>query len=88
MVQMRPRSVTAPSSGVDTFLRGKEVARVTGIPRATRYEMIAAGTFPAPVKLSKRIVVWAASEIRKWQQARLAERDAKLAEGGSHAPAA
>ena len=59
----------------DTFLRAEEVTRVTGIPRATRYELIARGKFPKPIKLSERMVAWSAAEIAEWMQQRIAARD-------------
>jgi prophage regulatory protein len=59
----------------DTFLRAEEVTRVTGIPRATRYELIARGEFPKPIKLSQRMVAWSAAEIAEWMQSRIALRD-------------
>ncbi len=60
---------------VDNFLRDRDVSRVTGIPRSTRYEMIERGEFPKPIRLSVRIVAWSAAEIADWQQRRIAERD-------------
>ena len=52
----------------DTFLRGEEVTRITGIPRSTRYELLRRGEFPKPIKLSERMVDWPAAEIADWQQ--------------------
>jgi prophage regulatory protein len=51
----------------DTFLREPEVKRLTGLGRTTRYEWIRDGKFPAPIRLSKRLVVWSAMEIADWQ---------------------
>ena len=59
----------------DTFLRAEEVTRVTGVPRATRYELIARGKFPRPIKLSERMVAWSAAEIADWMAQRIAARD-------------
>ena len=79
---------TLGASGVrgppDVFLRDREVTRVTGIPRSTRYELIEAGKFPKPIKLTERIVAWSAVEIAKWQESRIAERDGQ---GDTHASA-
>ena len=58
-----------------TFLRIADVCRVTGLPRATIYEMVSNGTFPKQVRLSPRAVGWIETEILEWQQARVAERD-------------
>ena len=51
----------------DTFLRDKEVTRLTGVSRSTRYEWIAQGKFPQPIKLSERVVVWSARDLSEWQ---------------------
>ena len=59
-----------------TFLRIADVCRVTGLPRATIYEMVSKGIFPKQVRLSPRAVGWIESEILEWQQARIAERNA------------
>jgi prophage regulatory protein len=58
------------------FLRINEVVDVTGLPRATIYEMEAKGKFPKQVRLSPRAVGWIESEISEWQKACIAERDA------------
>jgi prophage regulatory protein len=59
----------------DTFLRDGLVTEITGVPRSTRYEMIAKGEFPRPIRLSPRIVAWSAAEIAAWQRKRMEERD-------------
>jgi prophage regulatory protein len=61
----------------EIFFRITDVSRVTGLPRATIYEMVNKGTFPKQVRLSPRAVGWLESEILDWQTARIAERDAK-----------
>ena len=61
-----------------TFLRIADVCRVTGLPRATIYEMVSRGKFPAQVRLSPRAVGWIESEILEWQQARIEERDGAM----------
>jgi prophage regulatory protein len=62
-----------------TFLRIDDVTRATGIPRATIYEMAAAGKFPKQVRLTPRAVGWIESEILAWQRDRIAERDTATA---------
>jgi prophage regulatory protein len=54
-------------SELDTFLRGADVTRVTGVKRAMRYVLIARGEFPKPIKLSERMVVWSARDLADWQ---------------------
>ena len=60
---------------IETFLRISDVSRVTGLPRATIYEMVSKGTFPKQVRLSPRAVGWIESEIQQWQEARIAARE-------------
>jgi prophage regulatory protein len=67
------------SEMTQTFLRIIDVCRVTGLPKAIIYEMIGKGLFPKQVRLSPRAVGWIDSEVRQWQEARIAERDAKVA---------
>ena len=55
------------TSETDTFLRDKDVTRITGLSRSTRYEWISQGKFPQPIKLSERVVVWSARELADWQ---------------------
>lgn len=54
-------------SDPDTFLRDKDVTRLTGVSRSTRYLWIAKGDFPQPIRLSERVVVWSAKDIADWQ---------------------
>ena len=58
------------------FMRRPEVEKVTGLPRSTLYEKIAAGKFPKPVPLGARSVGWPEAEVIDWQEERLAEREA------------
>ncbi len=60
-----------------TFLRIADVCRVTGLPRATIYEMVSKKKFPKQVRLSPRAVGWLESEISEWQASCIAERDSK-----------
>jgi prophage regulatory protein len=64
---------------LQTFLRRPDVQRVTGLPCSTLYDMMANQRFPLPVKLSANRVGWLESEVRAWQQARIAERDGEAA---------
>jgi prophage regulatory protein len=64
----------------ERFLRRPEVERVTGLPRSSIYEQMAAKTFPKPVPLgSGRAVGWPESEIIDWQEKRKAERNKRAA---------
>ncbi len=55
---------------IDRLIRRPEVQRLTGLSRSSLYEMIAAGKFPAPVRIGPRAVAWRESEIHKWIEAR------------------
>ncbi len=58
-----------------TFLRRPAVESRTGLKRSTLYDLIAAGEFPKPVRLGKRIVGWLTSEVADWERQRVAKRD-------------
>lgn len=47
-------------------LRPREVIAKTGIPTASRYEMIAAGEFPKPISLGGARVGWLEHELDAW----------------------
>lgn len=51
------------------------VKRRTGKSRSAIYRDIAAGKFPAPVKISERSSAWVRSEVSDWIAARVAKRD-------------
>lgn len=51
------------------LLNIKTVMATTGLSRSTLYSKVKDGTFPAPIKLSKRCVRWHSEVIRKWVDA-------------------
>lgn len=53
------------------LLKVGEVTRLTSLHRATIYRMIEAGQFPRQIRLSKRRVVWRASDVEHWLQTRI-----------------
>ena len=59
----------------DKFLRGTVVTDITGVKRSSRYEMIAKGEFPRPVKIGPRLTLWSANEIDEWLRQQIARRD-------------
>ncbi len=61
------------------ILRMTEVRRRTGLGRTTILELVAAGAFPRPIKLTARAVGWSSLEVDKWIAERLAARDAEAA---------
>ena len=51
----------------------------TSLSTSEIYRRIAAGNFPAPIKLGERASAWSAAEIDSWIAERIAARDAKAA---------
>jgi prophage regulatory protein len=49
----------------DSFLRLPEVLAIIPVSRATWYEGINKGRFPAPVKLGPRVSLWRRSDIEQ-----------------------
>ena len=56
-------TLTLPETG---FLRQPQVLAFVPISKSTLWRRIQARTFPAPVKLSERVPVWRAEDIRRW----------------------
>ena len=58
----------APSAALpDTgFLRQPQVLSFVPISKSTLWRRVHARTFPEPVKLSERVTVWRAEDIRRW----------------------
>jgi len=48
------------------FLRQPQVLGFVPISKSTLWRRIQARTFPAPLKLSPRVTVWRAEDIRRW----------------------
>jgi prophage regulatory protein len=56
-----------PSQSIpQRLLRLPEVCSLVGLGKSSIYEGVKAGTFPAPIKLSRRAVVWPAATIDVW----------------------
>jgi len=69
--------MTAPAAAALTLERLPKVKARTGLSRSEIYRRIAAGDFPAPVKLGERASAWSAAEVDNWISARIATRDEK-----------
>ncbi|KAI3598722.1 hypothetical protein D8I24_5668 [Cupriavidus necator H850] len=53
-----------PDSG---FLRQSQlIPAIVPFSSATLWRKVATGTFPKPVKLSKRVTAWAVEDLRLW----------------------
>jgi prophage regulatory protein len=59
------------------IIRWGELPLYAGLRRTVIADMIAAGTFPKPIKLNDngRAVGWLEHELVAWQQSRIAARD-------------
>jgi prophage regulatory protein len=59
------------------ILRRREVESLTGLARSSIYELVAAGKFPKPIKLTGRSVGWVESEVTDWLSGRIKLRDSE-----------
>ncbi len=58
----------------DALLRIATVTQATGLSSATIYRKLAAGAFPAPIRLGARCTRWKAADVRAWIQAQGVEQ--------------
>ncbi|MCK9511577.1 MAG: AlpA family phage regulatory protein [Pigmentiphaga sp.] len=61
-----PRQNSGAPGFRPAFYRMKDVIRITALSRPTLYRRIAAGRFPAPVKLGGRASGWSAQALQAW----------------------
>ena len=57
------------------ILRLEQVKACTGLGRSSIYSMIAAGTFPKPIKLTAKASGWLEPEVMAWQAEKIAARN-------------
>ena len=57
----------------DRLIRLPDVEGATGCKKSTIYELMKAGRFPKPVRLSARHVAWPESAVLRWVQDRIQE---------------
>ena len=62
-----------PAIPRDRLIRLPDVEGATGCKKSTIYELMKAGRFPKPVRLSARHVVWPESAVLQWVQDRIQE---------------
>lgn len=55
----------------ERFLSPNKVAELTSLHRASIYRKVAAGDFPAPIRVSERRIAFKETEVRAW----MAERE-------------
>nr|WP_041271227.1 AlpA family transcriptional regulator [Frateuria aurantia] len=61
-----------PQTPAARLIRIAEVERTTGLKRPTIYRHMAAGTFPASIKLSPSCTAWSEAEVQAWIAQRIA----------------
>jgi prophage regulatory protein len=66
-------SETRPQVKRDRLLRLPEVEALTGCKKSTLYNLMRAGKFVRPVRISARCTAWPESRVLEWVQARIAE---------------
>jgi prophage regulatory protein len=71
MNEKASHSIPDTTRPIPRLLRLPAVLEVTGLARSTVYRMVAAHTFPAPVRVAKRAVAWRHDDVRQWSEARL-----------------
>ena len=70
----------------DVVLKLSVVSTITGLPASTLYRKVAAGEFPAPIKLGESASGWLLSEVEAWIEARREERDIARCKADAIAP--
>lgn len=61
-----PPSAHSPVLPETGFLRQPQVLVFVPISKSTLWRRIQARSFPEPVKLSARVTVWRAEDLRRW----------------------
>lgn len=56
------------------LIRLPQVQAIVPYSRSTIYSLVAAGDFPAPVKLGPRASAWVKAEVEAWAENRVAQR--------------
>jgi prophage regulatory protein len=75
VIEMNQNQIKKPI----VILRPAEVAAKKGIPRTGQFELLRAGDFPKPIKLSgARSIGFIESEIDEWLEKRMAARDLEV----------
>lgn len=59
------------NSSPEKLLRLPAVMAIVGLQKSSIYEGVKNGTFPAPIKLSRRAVCWPESHIAAWVDERI-----------------
>ena len=65
------------------FIRKIPTAKLVGWHPSHLMRKVRAGEFPQPVRLGTNSVAFVADEVLAWQEAKIAERDAKATEAAT-----
>jgi len=69
------RKAKPATSATPTLLSMKQASAMTTLSVSSIKRMMAAGTFPKPVRLGESRIAFVDAEIHAWVRARIAERD-------------
>ncbi len=58
---------------MESLLRTPDVERRTGLKKSKLYQLMAAGEFPKPIRLTEKAVAWPESEVTHWIHAKIAQ---------------
>jgi prophage regulatory protein len=64
-------STNQTTSTPEKLLRLPAVMAIVGLQKSSIYDGVKNGTFPAPIKLSRRAVCWPESHIAAWVSERI-----------------
>lgn len=70
-------AISQVAAAPESLLRIAQVEARVGLRKSAIYEQVRRGTFPAPVKLSRKCTCWPASSIDTWIRERIADSRAK-----------
>ncbi|RZS47501.1 helix-turn-helix transcriptional regulator [Sphaerotilus mobilis] len=75
------QEATAPQHQVqrESLLRLDQVEAITGLKKSSIYNLMKAGKFVQPVRITSRCTAWPASQVEAWVQSRIAEAAGKAA---------
>ena len=54
----------------ERMLRRRSVERLTGLSKSTLYRQIREGSFPPPLRLTRKAVRWRSAEVNEWLSGR------------------
>jgi len=72
-VETKGASATAHRESGPRILRMPSVCEKIGLSAPTVYRMVAAGAFPAPVRIGARATGWVSEQVDAWIEERIAQ---------------